>query len=289
MSDQITNAFVRQFRDDFIHLVQQKGSRLRPTVRDDGELRGNMAYFDRIGSVEMSKVTGRHTDTPLTNTPHSRRRCILDDYDVADLIDRQDRIRLLLDPTSAYSRNFLWAAGRKMDDVIISALLGNSYSVDDDLAASAVALPSSQKILHGSAALTKPKILQAREILRSSDVDEDEPLYAAIGAQQVTNLLGIDEVVSADYSVKKALIDGKPAMFMGFMWVPINRLPKSGTTRSCVFYAGTGAGLAIGEEVMIDIGPRRDKRLATQVYAAMSLGATRTEEEKVVEVQCTES
>ena len=37
------------------------------------------------------------------------------------------------------------------------------------------------------------------------------------------------------------------------------------------------------------IGERADKSYAMQVYAMMSIGATRMEEEKVVEIQCKES
>ena len=42
--------------------------------------------------------------------------------------------------------------------------------------------------------------------------------------------------------------------------------------------------LATGQEITVDIGPRRDKNMSTQVYAEMGIGATRMEEVKVVEV-----
>jgi hypothetical protein len=37
------------------------------------------------------------------------------------------------------------------------------------------------------------------------------------------------------------------------------------------------------------VSERDDKSYATQAYACMSIGATRMEEEKVVEILCTES
>ena len=52
MSTEIPISFVEQFKDNFVLLSQQKGSRMRGVVRDDPEfLRGKAGYFDRIGST----------------------------------------------------------------------------------------------------------------------------------------------------------------------------------------------------------------------------------------------
>jgi len=49
MSSQITAAFVRQFGNNVMHLVQQKGSRLKPYVRNES-LKGESGFFERIGA-----------------------------------------------------------------------------------------------------------------------------------------------------------------------------------------------------------------------------------------------
>ena len=48
------------------------------------------------------------------------------DYEYADLIDNQDKIRTLIDPTSSYALAAAYAIGRAMDDEIISAAIRNS-------------------------------------------------------------------------------------------------------------------------------------------------------------------
>ena len=53
--------------------------------------------------------------------PHSRRRVSLADYEQGDLIDDQDKVRMLIDPTSSYAKAAAAAMGRSMDDVIITA------------------------------------------------------------------------------------------------------------------------------------------------------------------------
>jgi hypothetical protein len=46
--------------------------------------------------------------------------------------------------------------------------------------------------------------------------------------------------------------------------------------------------LAIGKDVTAKISERSDKSYSTQVYYAMDIGATRMEEEKVVQIPCNE-
>ena len=122
MSLQVETAYVNQYRANIGMMVQQKGSRLRGLVRVETQ-NAEFDFYDRIGPTEAVEITGRHQDTPLVSTPHDRRRVSLKDYDWADMIDRQDKLRMLMDPTSAYAVNAVYAMGRKMDDAIITAAL----------------------------------------------------------------------------------------------------------------------------------------------------------------------
>ena len=98
MSIQITTAFVQQYSANIQMLSQQMGSLLRDKVRVESVV-GKNAFFDQVGSVTAVLKTSRHSDTPQIDTPHSRRRVSLADYEFADLIDQQDKVRLLIDPS----------------------------------------------------------------------------------------------------------------------------------------------------------------------------------------------
>ena len=91
MSVEIPVSFVQKWRDDYVALSQQKGSRLRPHVRVQSGIKGKADNWERIGSTVASQITSRHAATPLVSTPHSRRRCSLGDWNVADLIDSADK------------------------------------------------------------------------------------------------------------------------------------------------------------------------------------------------------
>ena len=284
MSSQITTAFVQQYSANVQMLSQQMGSLLRDKVRVESVV-GKNAFLDQVGSVTAVEKTSRHSDTPQIDTPHARRRLSMSDYEFADLIDQQDKVRLLIDPTSSYAQAAAMAMGRAMDDVIISAALGTAYTGETG----STSQSNTNQIVHGSAGLTIAKLRTAKQTLDLGDVDPSIPRYIIVGPKQITDLLGTTEVTSSDFNTVKALANGEINSFLGFNFIVSNRLSLSGTTRSCIAYAQDGLALGIGKDVNARIDERADKSYATQVYYCMSIGATRMEEAKVVEVQCTES
>ena len=122
MSTQITTAFVEQYSSNVSMLAQQMGSRLRGAV-DVETIRGKHAFFDQIGVTAAQVRSTRHGATPQINTPHSRRRVGLADYEWADLIDDLDKVRMLVDPTSSYAKAAAAAMNRAMDDGVESVFL----------------------------------------------------------------------------------------------------------------------------------------------------------------------
>lgn len=309
MSFEITTAFVKQYGSNIYHLAQQKGSKLRGATRSESQ-QGKSKFFDRVGSVSAVARTTRHGDTPLMSTPHSRRMVTLTDYELADLIDDQDKIRTLIDPQSAYVQAFMWALGRSFDTSIIRAATGNAYSGEDGT--TTVALTNTQKI-HSVASgalsnLNVDALRHAKEILDGNDVDESIKRYIAVTSSQLRALLAQTEVTSSDYNSVKALVFGQVNTFLGFNFIRTERLeieagaPTFNVTtgaydaggssangnRVCIAWAEDGLISSVGMDMQAKIDDRPDKSYATQVYARMSMGATRMEEEKVVYIGCKE-
>lgn len=276
MSTQITTAMVQQYKSNVLMLSQQKGSKLRGTVRSE-QVTGKEAYFERIGAVDMVDATSRHDDTPQIDTPHSRRKVALVTSRFADLIDNADKVRTLIDPTSPYAMNAAMAAGRKMDAVLIAAMAGNAYA--GVAGATTVALPSAQKVAAASAALTVAKLRSAREILLAADVDP-EMLTCAINPAGLTDLLSATEITSSDYNSVKALVQGQIDTFLGFKFVVSTQV----TALKAFVYAKNAVVLAVGSEPVVRISERPDKNYSTQVFVEMDIGATRVEDAGVVEI-----
>lgn len=286
MSTEVTTAFVQQYSANVQMLSQQMGSRLRDAVRVEN-MTGKNAFFDQVGKATAQKRTTRHADTPQIDTPHARRRVSLVDFEYADLIDDQDKVRMLIDPTSAYAQAAAAAMGRAMDDEIITAALGTAFT--GETGSTSTALPAGQQIADGSADMSLAKLREAKKILDLADVDPSIPRYIACGPDQIEALLADTNVTSSDFNTVKALVQGEVNQFMGFNFIVSNRLSKSGDIRSCFAWAEDGLALAVGRDVMARIDERSDKGYATQVYYCMSIGSTRMEEEKVVQIDCDEA
>lgn len=281
MSSQVQLAFNAMYSANIMLLVQQKGSRLKDAVRQE-MVTGEIAYFDQIGAGSAIKRQSRHADTPLTETPHARRQVMLEDYEYSDLVDRLDQVKSLTDPTNAYAQAAAHALGRAMDDVIIAN--ANGIARTGKTGQSPVGLPSGQKIATGGTGLTLAKLLQAKELLDAAENDPDEPRYVACPAKDITVLLGTTQVTSSDYNTVKALAAGQIDTFLGFKFIRTQRLGLVGADRACLAWRQSALLVALAQTPKVKVTERPDKSYATQVYCAMSIGATRMEEEGVVEI-----
>lgn len=283
----VSTAFVKQFRSNILHLVQQKGSRLRPSVLVESGIVGEEFDTDQLGTLTAKKKTTRNADTPITQPNFARRWATMFDYEVATLHDKQDQLKMLADPTSKYVQSGAFALGRAMDDEIIVAASGTART--DKTGATNTTLPSAQKVVAASAGLTIAKLLSAKEILDAAEASEDEPRFCILAAGQITDLLNTTEVKSIDYNTVKALAMGQIDSFLGFKFIRSQRLETdSASARLVLCYVQSGIALGIAQEMKTRISERADKSYATQVYLSLGIGSVRLEEEKVVQVACTE-
>ena len=286
MSTQITTAFSQQFSANVQLLSQQTGSILRGGVSEEA-VTGEKAFFDQVGAAAAVKRTSRHQDTPMVETPHSRRMVTMDSYEWADLIDDADKVRMLIDPTSTYARAAAAAMGRAMDDAIIEAATGTAKTGKSG--GTSTSMLAAHQIANGSADLTLAKLIEAKKTLDLASVDPSIPRHIAVGPDQIEALLNSTTVTSSDFNTVKALVQGEINTFMGFQFHVSTRLAKSGNNRTCFAWAEDGIKLAVGKDVMSRIDERSDKSYSTQVYYCATFGATRMEEEKVVQIDCDES
>lgn len=293
MSTQVTTAHVEQYRANVYHLVQQKGSRLRSAVRNETQV-GKNAFYEQIGSTQAQKRTSRHADTPRMDTPHARRRVSLTDWEWADLIDEQDRIRMLIDPSSPYATAAMWAMGRSMDDTIIEAADGTAYTGESGSTSTSFdsnMIVDVQTVWPGVSAadtgLNVAKILEAKRLLLSNNVDPDEEMFMVVNAAQAKSLMLDERVANADYNSVKPLVEGNIARYGGFTIIPTERIGvDSNSDDKVLFWTKSGMLLSVGKDMKTRVTERDDKGYATQVYCCMSIGATRMEEERVGYIEC---
>jgi hypothetical protein len=288
MSTQVSTAFVQQWTDGIRVTAQQKMSRLRNAVMVESGIQGDRAFFDQVGSVTATVASTRHADTPITDTPHTRRMLTLSPYKHADLIDVSDKIRILNDPTSSYQRAFSAAFGRAIDSEIITAATGAAST--GVAGATSTAHGAGQQIAAGGADLTLIKLITAKRLLDAAEVGEpNEERYIAVTSNQVEALLNDSTLTSADYNTVRALVSGEIDTFVGFKFIRTELLAVASSIRTCIAWTKSAIVLGIGQDVTGRIEERADKNYSTQVFMSMDIGATRLEEVGVVDIQCDET
>jgi hypothetical protein len=315
MSFTVTDAFVQQFSGNVRMLAQQTTSRLRNFVIEDN-ITGDSSYMEQVAPTSARKVLARHSDSPIMNTQHLRRRISPYDYDWGDLVDKEDQMRLLIDPASVYARNAAAALQRGFDDEIINAFFSTAYTGHSGGTAitwpngnseSAPTAPAGTQVAvsdwtygngSGNAGLTISKLISAMVALdaaegnASEDPDSDEEeRYCAIAAKQKGNLLATTEATLKEFGVAKddlaPLRDGKIAVILGFKVKHTERLQLNGSSQTRVpAWRKSGMGVGVVKGISGQVAPRADKRFSLYVYADMSIGGSRLEEAKLVEIVC---
>jgi len=302
MSTQIPIAFVDQFKANILLLSQQKQAKMRGCCRMES-ITGDTMYVEIIGPKDAQARGARHGETPISDADHTRRKLTMVDYVVpADIIDKPDRLKMLIDPQSVYAQNQTFSLNRQIDDVVIAALGGSvyeghaggttiAYSAVGECrvvqSTGAVAAAGTAHAAGTETALTIAKLLTCKELLDDAEIDESRQRYFLTNPHNINQLLNTTEVKSSDYNTVKALAQGFIDSYMGFTFIKSTRLAVGADTdcRRCYAFAQDAIVLAVAEEPTVSIDLRPDLLNSTQVYSTLSIGATRVEGPAVVSIE----
>jgi hypothetical protein len=272
---------------------------------------------EQFGQVSPVRNQSRHSDTPLISTPQDKRWIYPNDYDWADLIDNQDKLRMLIDPTSSYAMAGAWAMGRAIDDEIISGFFNSNNTGENGTSATGTLYSfgsNSQSVAANTGAsaatgLNIAKLRAAKRKLLEAYVDVDnDPLFAVISAKQHDDLLNEAQAISLDYNSKPVLVDGKISAFMGINFIVSERIPGGSGFNTAIntaitsadsdgsyvagsrwmvpVFAKSGMALGVWNDITTSVDRRADKRNSYQVYVTGTFGAARMEEKKCVIINC---
>lgn len=294
MSVNLPSIFSQQFATNVELLLQQKGSKLRPYVGMASYVGKQAQVVDQLGAVEMQQVVTRFSPKTRVDAAVDSRWVLPSDWDLSQLIDNYDKLKMLVDPQSSYVQNAVFAAGRKADDLIIDAFFGTAKT--GETGATSTSFPAANQVAvnfesAANSGLTVAKLREAKRLLMSYEVDLDmDPLTAIVTAKQHDNLLKESQVISTDFNEKPVLVEGKITRFMGINIIHCERLDVDGSSyRRIPVFAKSGMHLGLWKDKEIDIDKRKDLTgNPWEVYLMMSMGATRTQENKVIEIKCAE-
>lgn len=294
MASQVPTHYVQQFSSNVKLLLQQEGSRIRDAVMTGTHVGEQASPVDQYGAVNANQVTGRYNAMPNTEAPTDRRWVLPNDYDLNQLLDSFDKLRLLADPTSVYVKNAVNALGRAMDQVILTNIFGTNQTGKSGSVATT--FPSNQVVgvNQGAASatnLTVAKLREAKRVLMSRNIDtRTEQIYAVINATNHDSLLAEAQVISTDFNDRPVLVNGMVEQFLGIKFILTELLTtgaddQSGTSTQIPVFCKSGVYMGLWSDIKTDVSERKDLQgIPTQVYVKATFGATRLEENKIVKV-----
>jgi len=294
----IDQAHVLKFTETVQHLSQQRDCRFAGKVEEKSCMGEQAQAVIQLTEGDMGSLAaptagggsydGWMGDTDWDSVEHLQRWILPSAYKRALPIHSRDLTQMLTDPRSQYAQNIVAAYNRRKDDTLIAAALGNATTGKFD-AQAATALPAGQIITAGDIVngLTVTKLLDTWEKMRAAEAVQDmDQLYFTTSAKGLRELLDSTEVKSADYNTVKALAAGEINSFMGFEFIRTERLPGGVGYRSDFAHAKSGLCLGKWQDIDIRVDERPDKNYTWQIYGSCFHGAVRTEEVKVVQVDC---
>ncbi len=292
--NEMSQAYIRTYESNLIHLVQQKMSKLRGTVTVRGtdsadhqfQVMSAQAAADikdgTVGTNLTDGATWTAMDTVLGAHQFNNRVATPTPKYVANAFRQSDISRMLIDPKSALLQAQAMALGRKIDNLIYLAAYGNAL----DSLGTVNTLAGAQLIGGAAIAPSFSYVTNVKENMLENDIDPTEECFIVVTPNFVVALLSDAKATSIDYINGKALMEGGIVQgWMGFTWICMNGLTSPGGAgpyqRYGIAYTRDAIGLKINQDVQTTVDRIPQKQNATLVQSSMDLGAVRIQDSKV--------
>ena len=303
MGNNITELMVTSFEGNLRLAAQNMQSVLESGCMVETGKEGDLATpVTIVKPVTAQKITTRNSDTVISDVDSLRRWFEPTAYSVAELLDWHDATKVsgMYNPNNAYLRTFVAALRRAADDrILASAFAASTTGVKGG---STTSFPAGNIVAltvgGANSGLNVEKLKAALEIFIGNDVSEEDELCCAITARQNKELLQEIEILKSDYRQTAVIQNGRIQSFMGitFKHVQFDNATRYPDAQSALIdgssdylipiWAKSGMALGKWKDIEGKMDERPDKNYAIQTYACSQLGATRTEEEKVVQMVC---
>jgi len=286
--DSITVASVQQYKANVELLLQQQDSRFRNLVTIGSYVGKAASVVEQFGEATAQVATGRHADTPLLDLSQDKRWVFPLDVEWGSLIDNEDQLRAIIELTSPYAVAAAAGMSRKVDDIIIAAFFATAYKGENGTTSESFDTTNYQvgvNVGGTASSLNSAKLKSAiQKLISAHKGDLGEPVYGAIGSYEHDALLKEMEVINKDYGSSGVLENGRVKRFMGVDFTLTERLTITSGNRLIPVWVKSGMHLGVWKDIVAKLSERNDKRHAMQVYTCMTVGATRTQAGKQIQV-----
>ena len=295
MSINLPSHYVQQYATNLQLLLQQLDTRLKAFVTEGSHIGEQAAEVDQVGKIEMQEPAGRFAPIGRVDAAVDRRWVSPIPYDLPQLIDSFDKLKLLLDPNSTFVANGAAAANRQYDRAIIASFFADAKTGKTGTVTTSFLSANQVAVTMGASAATGmnvKKMREAKRILMSYDIDlRSNQIYMGVTSKQHDDLLAEAQITSTDFNDKPVLVEGMVTRFLGINLIQTELLAlDSNSYRRCPVWIKSG--MHLGQWGSMSTNLSQETQLSGQpyqIYQKMMIGATRLDEKKVIEIKCSEA
>lgn len=275
--------------------LQQTRSKLDAAFNYQTGLSGRIAQMIELyGSTTAVKNLGRKADTPDIDSSVEPVWVTPTQLAWGRLMEKEDVIKAVMDPQSQFIKVGAAAMVRGKDEVLRDATFGSRRIGQDGGTTSswngdtvAVGIGSSDDAT--ATGMNVKKLIRGVRYLQSRQVDIDtEQLFAKVNAQGMEELYRDITYINTDYRGKSVLEGKQVREIMGITIIPADgsaaEANYDGSTYTSALWCKSGMLWGEFSPLTSDIPLRADKMNRPHPQSEQWLGATRTEDYKVVKV-----
>lgn len=278
-------------------LSQQMMPKLATRVIEQGAA-GSKA-FRMTSQIDKTDAVDRATSAqPIINIDvvHDGRWVYPTTSDWGKVVDDIDLLQTNISPQGAYVRSAVAALNRKRDTKFTTAYFGDAQTGETGSTTTSFDSNNVVAVTEGAGSATGlnvDKIRAGLEILAGYDVDleMEKPILAVSPKQYYGDLMALTQVVSTDFNSRPVLVDGVITEFLGCEIVVSTLLPTdSNSYRRLPLWVPSGMGRGVWKEVSGTV--RKAPHLQGEpdyVESSLMDGYTRLDEDKCIEIKCSEA
>jgi hypothetical protein len=298
MSGPITDAHKLTYQQNVALALQQKRSKFDMAFSYQDGLSGRQAQIlELIGSTSAVVDLGRKADTPDIDNTIEPVWMIPRQLAWGKLIEREDAIKALTN----YQGPFTQAGAAAMvrgKDVVLSSSLFASRKIGQDGSTTSAWAGDTVGVGVGAGAtddttatgMNVRKILRGRRYLSSRQIDlGDEEIFVSLNAQGIEELFRDLTFINGDYRDRKVLDQPERIDILNVTILPANDgvatlADYDGSTFTAAMWCKSGMYWGEFDPMRVDVPLRPDKMNRPHPQMEQWLGATRTEDYKVLKV-----
>lgn len=270
--------------------LQEKKDQFGDTFSYIDNLSGKqMMVTDIIGTTEARVDAPEGGDTPDMDISHEpvwvRPRRI----DWGKVITKEDMIKALTDFKSEYVQSGVNAVVRQKNIILSSAFFGTRLIGNEVPSSSAWAGRTVPVDLEAPATPSRMSVRKINNAIQKMETDdivvEEEQLYLVMDPQENEDLYQDVQFVSKDYRDKAVIEEKRVREIFGIPIIISKRLADfDGTTSTAALYAKSGMHWGPAMPLTVNVKQNPAKQYREHPYIEMWIGATRSEDFKVVKI-----